>query len=152
MMFAGAAGLKLIDGGAVSKMSNRSPVGISHLGRSGFTSSGLVVQSGACLVKITDVFADGVKHCTFAASHATRTVTTACSPGARLKLVLVTPFNDVTFATGCRITCEPRTQVSVPGTLVTLLTRVCMMAPCGSDRISESRSYPDVTVPVPCAR
>ena len=64
----------------------------------------------------------------------------ACSPGARLKLVFDNPFNEVTLATGCRITCIPGVQVFVPGTLVTLLTRVCMMAPCGSDRISESRS------------
>ena len=50
------------------------------------------------------------------------------------------PFNEVTLATGWRIACVPGVQVFVPGTLMTLLTSVCMMAPCGSDRISESRS------------
>ena len=56
----GAAGLKAIVGAAVSKMSKRSPVGISHFGRSGLTSSGLVVQSGACFVSTTEVFSEGL--------------------------------------------------------------------------------------------
>src|SRR5688572_21887648 len=57
---AGASGLKAIVGAAVSKMSKRSPVGCSHFGRSGLASSGLVVQSGACFVRITEVLAEGV--------------------------------------------------------------------------------------------